>query len=589
MTRGGRRNGDLLRLEGVSYAPPGLPGSPRRDLVGPLDFIACDGSSHLFLGPNGSGKTTLIRILCGLKAPTKGRFLLRGVETRAGPEGLSLWPHVAVLFEEPDPQFLTDSVEAEVAFGLESLAIPAEEVRERTRRALAELGMLDRASRAPQSLSAGEKARALLAAVIAARPSCLLLDQSLSHLDPGSRRELEERLVREAVAGGSVLIRTHQESDPPHPGETLHVLEGGSLKPVSELTPRRVLDASRVPFPLALRASALLAVEERWSGPLAADVPGLLRALGVPEETLVPSREAASVRPRPARAALAMRGVEWSPPRAQSVPILSGVDLEVARGEIVALIGRSGSGKTTLLQLATGILSPTRGAVHRERPTVPRVRPTALALEYPERQLFGRTVLEDVAALLWVEGIPAAERARSARRALAEVGLDPEEFAERFPLSLSEGEKRRAALAGVLVEPPQVLLLDEPTAGLDPEGRKGLAASIRALRERGRTVLFASHDLDFVGATADRVIVLARDEMGVGRVAAEGQAGELLRDVRLFARIGIPLPDFVALERGLRGAGLLAPTPVRDPESLLESLARGAAAHPRDIPPVRRG
>jgi energy-coupling factor transport system ATP-binding protein len=198
----------------------------------------------------------------------------------------------------------------------------------------------------------------------------------------------------------------------------------------------------------------------------------------------------------------------------------------------------------------------------------------ALALEYPERQLFGRTVLEDVAALLWVEGIPAQERARSARRAMAEVGLSPERFESRFPITLSEGEKRRAALAGVLVEPPQLLLLDEPTAGLDPEGKRALGNVLNQLRERERTVLLASHDLSFVASVADHVFLIAREGEGPGRILADGDPVTILRDEALLARAGLPVPDFVRLESILREAGLLSGASARDESSLLDALAR---------------
>jgi len=373
------------------------------------------------------------------------------------------------------------------------------------------------------------------------------------------------------------------------PGETLHVLEAGAFKPASQLTPRAVIEGARVPFPLALRISALLAMEGRWSGPLAADAEQVERVVhqaGSGEERA--ARDATGVarepdgRPAPAAPhgppALIMRGVAWSPTGRRGAPLVSGLNLEVGRGEIVALIGRSGSGKTTLLKLAAGILEPTEGTVRRERPAVPRVRPVALALEYPERQLFGRTLFEDVAALLWVEGIPAEERARSARRAMAEVGLDPDQFGDRFPISLSEGEKRRAALAGVIVEPPEILLLDEPTAGLDPEGRRALAQVIQRLRERGRTVILASHDLGFVATVADRVVVLIRGEGDAPSAVAQGGTAQVLRDDRLLARAGIPEPDFIRLERSLRSAGLLGSWPVCDEWSLLEAVARGAAA-----------
>jgi len=351
------------------------------------------------------------------------------------------------------------------------------------------------------------------------------------------------------------------------------------------------MDGARVPYPLALRVSALLAMAGRWPGPLAADVEHVERATGAARHEADSGAHPVPSAPR-GPAVIAMSEVAWAPPGARQAPVLEGIDLEVRRGEIVAVIGRSGTGKSTLLRLAAGLLTPTRGAIHREPPAVPRVRPVALALEYPERQLFGRTVLEDVQALLWVDGVPAEERERSARRAMSEVGLDPERFASRFPMTLSEGEKRRAALAGVLIEPPQLLLLDEPTAGLDPEGRRSLALVVAALRERERGVILASHDLAFVAAVADRVVVLARDEepggraadgtvraqgQTTGRMLVQGPAWAILREDALLDRARIPLPDFVRLERALRAGGLLAATPVRDEESLLLSLSRGAA------------
>ncbi|HMI30755.1 MAG TPA: ATP-binding cassette domain-containing protein, partial [Candidatus Limnocylindrales bacterium] len=255
----------MIRLEGVVSAAPisGNQDALPRVLVGPLDLVIAPGTSHLLLGRNGSGKTSLMRILAGLSEPTSGRFLLGDEDVRVGSEGRSLWPGIAALFEEPDPQFLADRVEAEIAFGLESLDISAAEVRERVARALDESGLAPLAGRAPQSLSAGEKARTLLAAALAGRPRCLLLDQSLSHLDVGSRRELEARVVGDAIAQGRAVVRTHQESDPPFPGEALHVLEAGSLKALSQLTPRAVIEDSGVPYPLALRVTALLAMEGR--------------------------------------------------------------------------------------------------------------------------------------------------------------------------------------------------------------------------------------------------------------------------------------------------------------------------------------
>ena len=354
----------MIRLLGATFLAPPSPGGgagSRRRILGPVDFTASPGTSHLLLGQNGSGKTTLIRILAGLTAPSSGEFSLDGRLIAAGPEGQSLWPDVAALFEEPDPQFLADTVEAEVAFGVESLGVPSDEVRERTAVALREYDLAGFADRAPHSLSAGEKARVLLAAAMAGRPRCLILDQSLSHLDPGSRRALEERLALEAVGGARILVRTHQEAEPPFPGETLHLLEGGVVRAASQLTPHVVVAATRVPFPLALRVSALLAIQGRWAGPLAVDAGAVSAALGIG-----PARDEA---PRglgsPARGktALTMNGVAWSPPGHRGDPILGKIDLV---NQIDATLGNVAQLLTYILILLGAPLSFERAKTSQE-------------------------------------------------------------------------------------------------------------------------------------------------------------------------------------------------------------------------------
>ena len=210
---------------------------------------------------------------------------------------------------------------------------------------------------------------------------------------------------------------------------------------------------------------------------------------------------------------------------------------------------------------------------------MPAAADALLALEYPERQLFARTVEEDVAAMLWIDGVPPEERARRAALALLAVGLPAERFAARVPFTLSEGEKRRAALAAFLIEPPLALLLDEPTAGLDPEGRRALRRALEGLRGSGGAVVLASHDLDFVSATADRVVVLGRDEDAPGAVLGTGSPAEVFCDAALLARAGLPPPDYLSLADALAARGFLVNgadgdgPQVRDAESLLAALA----------------
>jgi len=550
----------MIRLEGALASVPGrsLAEGPRV-LFDALDLDLRVGESHLVLGANGSGKSTLVRMLAGLRPPASGRVLLDEAPFTPG----RLWPSVAVLFEEPDPQFLADTVEGEIAFGLESLALPPDETRSRTAAAMERFQVAALAQRDPYSLSGGEKARVLLAAMMAARPRAILLDQALAHLDPATRRSLERDLVERAAAGECLLVRTHQDWDPPFPGETLHVLEQGSLRRFDrdEVDPF----SADVPYPLSLRASALLRARGRWAGSLAMTIDELRAALRAAARTPTPTSHAPSVSGDPA---MALDGASWSPPGGRRT--LAPLDLEVRGGEAVALIGRSGSGKSTVLRLAAGLMEPSTGSVHT-------TRGAGLALEYPERQLFGRSVEEDVAALLWVAGVPEGERRVRARAALATVGLDPDRFGPRLPATLSEGEKRRAAIAALLADRPAALLLDEPTAGLDPAGRASLARAIAAVKKEGHAVLFASHDLDFVSGVADRVAVLARGEDGSTALATRHPAA-IWRDAALLDRAGLPAPEFVAIADALRGAGLLGNDEVKDGSALLGSLARSLDA-----------
>jgi energy-coupling factor transporter ATP-binding protein EcfA2 len=550
----------MIRLEGASASVPGRSRAEGpRVLFDALDLDLRVGESHLVLGANGSGKSTLIRMLAGLRPPASGRVLLDEAPFAPG----RLWPSVAVLFEEPDPQFLADSVEGEIAFGLESLALPPDEIRSRTAAAMERFQVAALARRDPYSLSGGEKARVLLAAMMAARPRAILLDQALAHLDPATRRSLERDLVERAAAGECLLVRTHQDWDPPFPGETLHVIERASIRRFD----RESVDpfGADVPYPLALRASALLRERGRWAGSLAMTIDELRAPLRAAARTPTPTGHAPSVTGEPA---MALDGASWSPPGGRRT--LAPLDLEVHAGEAVALIGRSGSGKSTVLRLAAGLMEPSTGSVRT-------TRGAGLALEYPERQLFGRSVEEDVAALLWVAGVPERERRDRARAALATVGLDPDRFGPRLPATLSEGEKRRAAIAALLADRPAALLLDEPTAGLDPAGRASLAGAIATVKKEGHAVLFASHDLDFVSGVADRVAVLAEGEDGSTALATRHPAA-IWRDAALLERAGLPAPEFVAIADALRGAGLLGNGEVKDGSALLGALARALDA-----------
>jgi energy-coupling factor transport system ATP-binding protein len=234
--------------------------------------------------------------------------------------------------------------------------------------------------------------------------------------------------------------------------------------------------------------------------------------------------------------------------RTSATMALRGVSVEIRVGDRVGLLGASGSGKSTLLHLLTGLLRPDRGVI--ERPGGDDSMPS-LVFQFPERQLFAETVAQDVGYGLRESGVDRAAIAPRVGAALADVGLPPAEFATRVPFHLSGGEMRRVALAGALAQQRSLLLLDEPTLGLDAEGLDRLREILDRVHARGVAYWMASHHVDFVCATCDRLVVL-----DAGGVAYHGAAAEFWREPERAARLGIDAPRTAALAARLRGAGV---------------------------------
>lgn len=256
-----------------------------------------------------------------------------------------------------------------------------------------------------------------------------------------------------------------------------------------------------------------------------------------------------------------------------TVQALSGVSLEIDPGERLGVIGPVGAGKSSLLAVLAGLVPPDTGAVvHGNRvlgaKTGPEPGSVGLAFQAPERCLFGKTVLEDVAFAPRHTGSTEAEAQNQARRALIQVGLEPEGFAGRSPFSLSTGEQRRVALAGVLAMEPRALLLDEPTAHLDPVTRRDLTERLLDLNhEAGTTIVIVSHDMDEISRFAQRAVVI-----DAGRVAADGETAQLLNNAALLERHSLEPPGVVALSLLLSQATGLPAVKVRGEDDAVAAL-----------------
>jgi energy-coupling factor transporter ATP-binding protein EcfA2 len=440
----------LARIERLTYAYPGAAGPALED----VSLTVEDGEVVCVLGPSGGGKSTLLRALAGLVphfhgGSFAGRVEVAGLDTRRH-RPAELAGRIATVFQDPEDQVVLTGVAAEVEFGLENVGVPPAEIQRRALAALETVGGRALAGRRSQELSGGELQRVCLASALALEPALLLLDEPTSQLDPDSVGPILDA----ACEGRAVVISEQRPASVLERCDRVLFVDSG----------RVVLDAPR--------EDAL-----EW---LAEHRPLFLHKLQVVTKNDASGSGLAPV--------VSVDEVTYAYGERHAV---GPADLELHRGEIVALVGPNGSGKTTLAKLAAGLLEPQSGlATIRGR--------TGYLSQDPGRYLVCERADEEVA--LGVGG----DLAR-ARRGLADVGLAGLE--DRHPRDLSSGERERCALAAVLVTEPDVLILDEPTRGVDPERKAELAALLEAGRDR-RATLVVTHDQVFAADVADRTIDL---------------------------------------------------------------------------------
>jgi energy-coupling factor transporter ATP-binding protein EcfA2 len=444
----------LARAEHVSFAYGGSESLALRDVSACL----APGQVTLVLGPSGSGKSTLLRAFSGLVphfhgGRFSGRVEVAGLDTRRhGPARLA--GTVATLFQDPEDQVVFTRVLNEVAFGLENVATPPAEIEARALEALALVGAEHLAGRLVTELSGGELQRVCLAATLALEPEVLLLDEPTSQLDPEAAEGLVELALRLARDRGTAVLLSEQRPVLPlEVSDRVLFLEGGRLTfdgPVDDA--RTWLEEHH---PLFVSDGSDVGVHLHHLGEAVARVDSVSFAY---EDRLL---------------------------------VLDGASLELCRGEIVALVGPNGSGKTTLAKLAAGLLEPLSGRVERQG------RATYLSQD-PGRYVLRERADEEVA-------VGVSGDLRVASRALAGVGLTG--FEDRHPRDLSSGERERLALAAVLAPEPDLLVLDEPTRGVDPERKRELATLLRG--NTARATLLVTHDRAFARAVADRFVSLA--------------------------------------------------------------------------------
>ncbi len=583
----------LIRVEELHHTY--MPGSraPIQALRG-VSLTVRRGEYLAVIGHNGSGKSTLARHLNALLLPNQGDVWVKGWNTKDQRHRLDIRSTVGMVFQSPDNQIVATIVEEDVAFGPENLGVPRPEMRARIDWALDAVEMQAFRQRAPHLLSGGQKQRVALAGVLAMKPEILVLDESTALLDPLGREEVLRVARRLNDSGVTVIAITHfmheaaladrvlvmndgrvaLEGTPKQVfarADELHVLQL-DVPEITQLAQRLHAHDARFPGDVLTLDDFVNAVGERRA--LTADKRPPMVTRRQPQVSQSPARiveqpirgsnggARSTVRGRFAEAVITVRGLTHTYLRGMPLEsvALRGVDLEVRRGEVVGIIGHTGSGKSTLIQHLNGLLRPQRGELRvldydlcdRKVDMQALRRRVGLVFQFPEAQLFERYVGDDVAFGPWQMGLRGDELRGRVREAMAAVGLSFEAFKDRPLYSLSGGEKRRAALAGVLAIKPEILVLDEPTAGLDPRGHQDILERITALQhDWGTTLVVVSHNMDEIARLCDRVYVLAD-----GKTVLSGRPREVFAQPDRLSKLGLGVPQATAAMQALRDRGL---------------------------------
>lgn len=509
----------------------------------------CRGERVCVLGANGSGKSTLASVICGLLAPDEGDVELAGhAVCTGGVPDLAAYRdarrQLGLVFQNPDDQIVTSVVADDVAFGPENLGVPRAQVAARVARELRRVAMEKYAHADPSRLSGGQRQRVCIAGALAMEPAVLVLDEPSSLLDVRGRAAIMRVMGRLAAAGATLVHVTHFMDEALAADRVIvmqhgHVALEGTPDEVFATKNAQVIEALGLEMPFEARLAAALRADAADGGAIAAP--------GAPSD-----EKPAACAPAAKPLAILARDLGFSyGPGAQA---LDGVSLEVPARATTAIVGQTGSGKSTLLRLLCGLEAADAGsltvcginaATKRGRRQVRRA--VGYVMQHPERQLFAQTVAEDVAFGPRNQGLSAAEVERRVAHALDLVGLADRRDAS--PFELSGGQQRLAAIAGVLAMEPELLVLDEPTAGLDPRGRARLRALMADLAAHGVTLLQVTHSMEDA-ARADHVVVLDQSH-----VLAAGTPAKVFcpaNEPQLTAvGLGLPHPLAYACEHAL--------------------------------------
>ena len=602
----------MIDCRGVSFSYDGV--TPALDGI---DLNIEDGEFFCILGGNGSGKSTFAKHLNALLQPDAGTVRINGMDASDPELVYDIRSTAGMVFQNPDDQLVATLVEDDVAFGPENLGVPSAQIAQRVREALKGVGLVGFERHETHALSGGQKQRVALAGVLAMEPRVLILDEASSMLDPRGRKGLMKVCRALHDRGMTIVMITHVMEEAAE-ADRVAVFRAGRVAMLGapeEILTRadelaqlnldmpascclgRALRAKGVPVCAQVREADMVAeIAQVYAERSGADVAGrpsasdsrvldhassaadgmvasepVIEISHLSHSYTLSARERRRWRKRSTTVGASGKQTLWGNDP-NSPWALRDVSLTVRRGEFLGLAGHTGSGKSTLVQHLNGLIRPQEGSVcalgldlSSKKGAAAVKAKVGVVFQYPERQLFAETVAQDVAFGPRNLGLPQDEVVRRVATSLARVGLDLAAIGDKSPFELSGGQQRRVAFAGVLAMEPEVLVLDEPMAGLDPTARRDFLELIDRLHREGLTVVMVSHSMDDLANCCDRIVV-----MNEGAVFADGTPAQVFVHANELKSIGLGVPAAQRMALSLVQAGV----PLRcDKLYTVESLA----------------
>lgn len=568
-----------------------------------VDSVSLDvekGEFIAILGHNGSGKSTLAKHINAILMPTSGILYVNGKDTADARNIWDIRQSAGMVFQNPDNQIIETVVEEDVGFGPENLGVETEEIWKRVESALGKVGMLEFRKHSPSRLSGGQKQRVAIAGVLAMHPDCIVLDEPTAMLDPHGRKEviqtLKELNEKEKV---TIILITHHMNEAAL-ADKIFVMNEGKI--ALQGTPKEVFshydEMKKIGLDVPVSTEIAhglkkygwhmpddIISEEELLDSIKKNLPEKAekgtehRVKQKNESKAEQDNREAQQQKDSGEVILSLRDVNYiySADTVYRRHALKNVSLDIWKGEFIAVIGHTGSGKSTLIQHLNGLNKPSSGKILYKGQDISEKsfklsdlrKKVGLVFQYPEYQLFETTVLLDVAFGPKNLGCDREQAEQQAREALALVGL-PEECYEMSPFELSGGQKRKAAIAGVLAMNPEVLILDEPTAALDPYGRDEILSILEDLhRKKNITILLVSHSMDEVARFAQRIIVMDK-----GEILMDGTPADIFRRHKELEEIGLAAPQAMYIMKELKEYGLPVDTEIFTPQEAVKEINR---------------